>query len=256
MQSDAVVITGASSGIGAAIARIYAQRSLDLVLVARSQDKLDALAAELDNGESTITVVALDLSLPDAPAQLQDYLRTHGICCRILINNAGFGARGIFDALSWERQQTMIRLNIAALTELCHRLLPGMRSRKRGSILNVASTAAFQPGPHLAVYYATKAYVLSFSEALREELRGTGIGVSCLCPGPTRTNFAHEADMSGTPIFRYAAMPVDRVARAAVRGLDRDRAIIVPGWRNRLGAVAPRLTPRWMVRRLVGKLQA
>ncbi|MFW5844931.1 MAG: SDR family NAD(P)-dependent oxidoreductase, partial [Planctomycetota bacterium] len=232
-MNDVALITGASAGIGTAIAREWArQQRGPLVLTARRAQALHQLAEELQSRHGcSCTVLPADLTEPSAPAALMQQLHERGLRCRWLINNAGFGRRGAFDTDARAAQLAMLQLNCGALTALSHLALPDLRA-SRGGICNVASTAAFQPGPWMSVYYATKAYVLSFSEGLRHELRGSGVAVSCCCPGPTHTEFAGTADMEETPMFRYAAMPADRVARAALRGLDRNRAIVIPGLGN------------------------
>ena len=190
-QAETVLITGASSGIGRELARLYASDGAGLVLIARSEDKLRQLADELcANYGAGAQVVPTDLSRPASPREIVEALAQRHIDVDVLVNNAGFGARGSVAEIGVERQLEMIEVNVAALTQLTALLLPGMLERRRGAILNVASTAAFQPGPNWAVYCATKAYVLSFTEALAEEVRGSGVRVSCLAPGPTDTGFA------------------------------------------------------------------
>src|SRR6185436_6905763 len=194
---DLALVTGASSGIGADLARELAQGGHDLVLVARGEDKLKALAAELEKAHSIrARVISADLAQPDAAVQLVKQLG--GTPIDVLINNAGYALYGRFAETDAADELRMIQVNIVALTQLAKLLLPGMLARKKGRILNVASTAAFQPGPLMAVYYATKAYVLSFSEALANELQGTGVGVTALCPGPTRTGFQKRAEIERT----------------------------------------------------------
>jgi short-subunit dehydrogenase len=250
------VITGASSGIGAEMARVFAARGYDIVLVARREERLQALAAEIRAGHPVaIDVVTLDLEDPEAPADLVETLAGRGVAIHTLVNNAGFGLRGKFASLPYERQIGMIELNVTALTKLCRMVLPGLVERKRGGIINVASTAAFQAGPNMAVYYATKAYVLSLSEALHEEAKPHGVVVSALCPGPTDTEFAATADMEMKRIFRFGMRPVAEVARAAVDGYEAGRAIVIPGLPNRLGSIGSKLFPRALVRQIAGKLQ-
>jgi short-subunit dehydrogenase len=172
----------------------------------------------------------------------------------VLVNNAGFGLRGAFAHLSLDRQLEMVGLNVSALTMLTHRLLPGMLARGRGGVLNVGSTAGFQPGPFMAVYYATKAYVISFTEALAEEVSGTGVRVSCLAPGPTATGFAETARAADAPLFTGELMDVKEVARAGYDGWKRGDVLVVPGRRNRLRALGARLLPRAAVRKAVRRL--
>ena len=182
-------------------------------------------------------------------------VKARGLEIGTLINNAGFGLSGRFDALPGERQSEMIDLNVRLLTELCRLVVPGMVERRSGAILNVASTAAFQAGPYMAVYYATKAYVLSFTEALHQELKGSGVKVTALCPGPVKTEFFHVA---GSPDSRLARMGADApgVVRAGLHGLERNRAIVVPGLGNRAGAQASRFLPRAAMRRVIARLKA
>jgi uncharacterized protein len=248
---ETVLITGASSGIGLELARCFAADKSRLVLTARSEDKLEALAAELRKTYGAdVQVIVNDLAEAAGPQQLVAALKLRRIDVDVLVNNAGFGARGRFADLDVRRQADMVQVNVAAPTILTRLLLPGMIERRRGAILNVASTAGFQPGPFLAVYYATKAYVLSWSEALTEELRGKGITVTCLCPGPTATNFADVADMAATPIFRLGMMDAASVARAGYRALRRRRAVIITGVINRFGAFCVRLFPRAIIRKV------
>ncbi len=256
MSQQTVLITGASAGIGADFARLYARRGDALVLVARRTDKLEALAQALrEETGVTVTVLTQDLSQPGAAAQLVEQLAAAGLDIDVLVNNAGFGLRGNVVDLESQRQAEMIHLNCTALTELCRLLLPAMQSRGRGGILNVGSTAGFQPGPHMAVYYASKAYVLMFSEALHEECRGTGVHVSCLCPGATATEFADVANMKDSLLFRMGTMTSARVAAIGVAGLDANRAVVIAGLKNWLGAFSLRFTPRFVVRWLVKFLQ-
>ncbi len=251
------VVTGASSGIGAEMARVLAERGYALVLVARREERLQALAGEIRAARpsSGIEVLTLDLEDRDAPMDLVESLTERGIAVDTLVNNAGFGLRGKFATLPYERQIGMIELNVTALTKLCRLVLPGLIERRRGGIINVASTAAFQAGPNMAVYYATKAYVLSLSEALHEEAKPHNVVVTALCPGPTETEFAATADMEMTRIFKFGSMPVAQVARAGVDGYEAGRAIVVPGVPNRLGTVGSKLFPRALVRHIAGRLQ-
>jgi hypothetical protein len=246
----ATLITGASAGLGAEFARQCAARGDELVLVARRRDRLDALAAELGNAH----VVAADLADPGAPTRILAEAGDRGLWVRTLINNAGFGLVGRFEALPLERQLAMVDLNVRALAELSHAVLGGMRAGGGGAILNVASTAAFQPGPGFAVYFATKAFVLSFSEALHQELKGSGIRVSALCPGPTATEFGAVAGMTSQRFARLSADAAS-VVRAGLRGLDRNRAVIVPGALNKLTAQSGRIVPRAAMRRIVARLK-
>ena len=249
------LITGASSGIGLELAKLFALNKHHVILVARSIEKLNALAEQLRSEHRVDThVIACDLAAPGAAEQLVNELRSSALQTDYLVNNAGFGAVGNVANLPLERQSSMIQVNVMALTELTRLLLPGMIEKGRGGILNVASTAAFQAGPGMAVYYATKAYVLSFTEALHEELRGTSIHASCLAPGATATGFGKDSGMEASRLFRLGAMDARQVAQAGYRGLMRNQAIIVPGLTNKLGAWSTRFTPRFLIRRIVGQL--
>ena len=245
------LITGASAGLGAEFARQCAARGDEIVLVARRRDRLDVLAREIG---PQAHVIAADLGEREAPARTVAEAARRGLRVRTLINNAGFGLAGRFDALPLARQLEMIDLNVRALTELSCIALEGMRAAGGGAILNVASTAAFQAGPHMAVYYASKAYVLSLTEALHQELKGSGIAVTALCPGPTATEFF---DVAGAPDGRLAKMATDPVAvvRAGLDGLAKNKAIVVPGLMNKVGSQSSRLLPRAAMRRIVARLK-
>jgi short-subunit dehydrogenase len=250
-QAETVLITGASSGIGRELARLYASDGAGLVLIARSEGRLHQLADELAAGYGVkAQVVPADLSRPAGPREIVETLAQRHIEVDVLVNNAGFAARGSIAGIGADRQLEMIEVNVAALTALTALLLPGMLERRRGAILNVASTAGFQPGPNWAVYGATKAYVLSFTEALAEEVRGSGVRVSCLAPGATDTGFAATADMLGTRLFRRGTMDAGRVARAGRNGLRRGKTLIIPGLRNRVLAFSVRLSPRILVTKI------
>lgn len=253
---EVALITGASAGLGALFARELASAKRDVVLVARRRDRLESLAAEL-RARHSITALALqaDLQDPGTPARLVDELAAHGCTVDLLVNNAGFGLRGEFATLERERQLGVVDLNVRAVVDLTHRLLPPMLARRRGGILNVASTAAFQAGPYMAVYYATKAFVLSWSEALHEELRPRGISVSALCPGPTATEFTEIAGMRDTPLFRWFGSGPERVVRDGLAGLGRNAAVNVSGFANSVLAQSVRVSPRAVTRRIAGTLQ-
>jgi hypothetical protein len=254
------VVTGASSGIGAELAKAFAARGASLVLVARRRERMEALAAELHKDRDiAIEIMALDLEDPAAPAALIRALDGLGIVTHTLVNNAGFGLRGRFADLPYDEQIGMVELNVVALTKLCRMALPGLIERRRGGILNVASTAAFQAGPNMAVYYATKAFVLSLSEALHEEAKPHGVTVTALCPGPVPTEFQARAGMDTARLMKldFMALSAAEVAQAGVEGYEAGKAIVIPGVANRFGAWgAQRIAPRALARKLAGKLQA
>jgi hypothetical protein len=249
------LVTGASSGLGALFARELAKQGRPLVLVARRADRLEALAAELEQAHGVrASAIPADLTAPGAVETLVGRLRSDGVEVETLINNAGFGLRGALTEQPKARLLEMVDLNIRALVDLTCELTPAMKRAGRGGVLNVASTAAFQPGPYMAVYYASKAFVLSFSEALHEELRKDGVHVTCLCPGATETEFGAVSSMQDTPLFRLMARP-EPVVQAALRGLARNQAVVVPGLANAALAASVRLTPRGAARRIAGRLQ-
>jgi short-subunit dehydrogenase len=245
------LVTGASAGLGVEFARQLAKRGHWLVLAARRKERLEELAKELGNAR----VVAIDLSKANAAARLMADLVANGETVELLVNNAGFGLIGRFAELDAKRERQMIDLNVATLTDLCRAVAPGMVKRKSGGILNVASTAAFQPGPKMAVYFATKAFVLSLSEALHEELKPHGVHVTCLCPGPTRTEFGEVAGFGGNGLFDRVAMNAPEVVAAGLAGLDRNKAVVVPGWTNKLTASGTRFVPRSVTRKIAGSIK-
>ena len=245
------LITGASAGLGVEFARQLSKRGHRLVLAARRKDRLEALVDELGNARA----VAIDLSKSGSAAKLLADLKAAGEQVEILINNAGFGLIGRFAELDAKREREMIDLNVGTLTDLCRAVAPAMIKRKSGGILNVASTAAFQPGPNMAVYFATKAFVLSLTEALHEELKPHGVKVSALCPGPTRTEFGDVAGFGGNGLFDRVAMESPEVVAAGLDGLDRNRAVVVPGLANKIGAASTRFAPRSVVRKIAGAIK-
>ena len=251
MTRPVTLITGASAGLGAEFARQCSARGEALALVARRRDRLEALKAELGGD---IHIFAADLSPPGAAQSLIAEVEAEGLVVGTLINNAGFGLAGKFADLSADRQREMVDLNVRTLVELCHLVLPAMRAAGKGAICNVASTAAFQPGPNMAVYYATKAFVLSFTEALHHELKDSGIKVSALCPGPTESEFSDVAD-SHSPTLERMKMPAAPVVRAGLAGLDANKAVVVPGFRNKVGAQASRFFTRAAMRRIIGRIK-
>lgn len=251
MARPVTLITGASAGLGVEFARRCAARGEEVALAARRRDRLDALAAELGDRAH---VFAIDLARPDAAVSLVNELEAEGLEVSTLINNAGIGLAGRFAEQPLDRQRMMIDLNVRTLTELCRLVLPGMIERGRGGILNVASTAAFQAGPNMAVYYASKAFVLSLTEALHQEAKGTGVKVSCLCPGPVKTEFFEAAGMRGS-MYDKLAGDAQSVVRAGLDGLDRNKAVVIPGLQNKIGAHATRFVPRAALRRIVAAIK-
>jgi uncharacterized protein len=250
---NTTLITGASSGIGEAFARRLAARGHNLLLVARSEEKLMALCNDLGRSQRThVQFVSIDLSQPDAPSRLFDETRSRDMQIDFLVNNAGFGSMGDFAKLSLDRELTIIGLNVRALVALTHHFLRPMRQRKRGTIVNVASTAGFQPVPFMATYAATKAFVLSFSEALWEENRSHGIQVMALCPGVTDTNF-FEASRMERPPARVSQTP-EQVVDAALRALKRGKPSVISGWTNFFMIETERLVPRSMILRIAGAM--
>ncbi len=250
------LVTGASSGIGLALAEELASRNTNLILTARSGEALDRISSDLSlNHGIQATVISMDLSRPDAPAALVAAVRERALEPDILINNAGFGTYGNFVQQPLESQLSMIQLNVTALVELTGLLLPQMVARGHGRILNVASTAAFQPGPLMSVYYATKAFVLHFSEGLANELKGTGVTVTALCPGPTESGFQDRANMKDSRLVQGRLMDARTVARAGLDGMDAGKAVVIPGTLNQLMALSVRFSPRSMVTNIVRRMQ-
>ncbi len=250
------LITGGSGGIGYEFAKLFAKDRHNLVLVARSTDKLARVADELQRQFGiSAKVVPLDLTASPAPQFLFDQLEREGIAIDILVNNAGYGVFGEFAKIPLEQELGQIQLNVAALTHLTKLFLGPMLERHSGRILNVASTAGFQPGPRMAVYYATKAYVISFSEALAYELKDSGVTVTCLCPGPTNTGFQGRAGTDKTLLFKtMRPMDAETVARDGYRGLMAGKTLVISGFRNWLVTEALRISPRKLVTAVSRKL--
>ena len=256
MTAPAVLITGASSGIGYELARVFARHGRDVILVARREDRLRELAERIETeSRVTATVIVSDLAGPQAPQEIHEAAAAAGITVDTLVNNAGFTAFGTFADLPLENELAMIAVNVAALTALTKLFLPAMLSARSGRILNVASTAAFQPGPLMAVYYATKAYVLLLSEALAEELEGSGVTVTALCPGPTRTGFQASGGLEHSRLVQGEIASARSVAEFGYRALMAGRRVAIPGWRNWMLAQSVRFTPRRIVTRIVMRAQ-
>lgn len=252
MAEPVTLVTGASSGLGELFARACARRGERVALVARRKNRLDALARQIGGGAF---VIAEDLSDYDAPEAVIAAVEAKGCHVATLINNAGFGFRGEFREQAPGDLADMIQVNIATVTELCARVIPGMIEHGGGAILNLASTAAFQAGPNMAVYYATKAYVLSLSEALHEELGPHNIRVTALCPGATHTEFAETAGMRDSYLFKHFAGDARAVVEAGLKGLDKGKAIVIPGAVNKMMVQSGRFAPRSVIRELVMRLQ-
>ena len=250
------LITGASFGIGLEFAHIFAREGYNLVLVARSADKLRQLASELEKAHGTRSLIlATDLTEPGAPAYVLDQTTRADIQVDVLVNNAGFGQYGMFAENDLEECLRQIQLNVTTLTHLTRLYLPVMIERKSGRILNVASTAAFQPGPLMAVYFATKAYVLSLSEALANELSGSGVTVTCLCPGATATEFHKRANATGMRLLKFGSMDARTVAEDGYRALMAGKPLVISGFKNWLVAQSVRLSPRRLVTAIARKTQ-
>jgi short-subunit dehydrogenase len=257
LSAGLALVTGASSGIGRELARLAAKDRLDLILVARRRERLQELAGELSARYGvTVEIVAADLAAPGSAERVFQTAcaRTGGV--DVPVNNAGLGVHGLFAETPLERELDTIRVNVLALTELTKYCVPGMIERGRGRIVNVASTAAFQPGPLMAVYYATKAYVLSFTEALAEELTGTGVTATALCPGPTLTEFQEKAGFGDVPLFRGPLVwDAASVARVGWNGAKRGKRVVIPGFANRVLALGARLSPRRLSTKIARRLQ-
>jgi short-subunit dehydrogenase len=255
-RRETALITGASSGIGLDLAQLMAP-DFDLIITARNQARLEETARRLKEQHGNLVhVIAADLSRAEGPQQIFAEIARRGLTVDVLVNNAGFGGYGAFAETGLASELEMIQVNITSLTHLTKLALPAMLERKRGQILNVASVAGFQPGPLMAVYYATKAYVLHFTEAIANELNGSGVNVICLCPGPTITEFADRADMGNSRLFKMGAMSSAAVARAAYRSLTgRHRGLVIPGLMNKLLLQSQRISPRKMVTAISRSLQ-
>jgi len=256
-QRQTALVTGGSGGIGLELAKVLARNGFDLVLVARKRDTLEAAAGQLEGKfDVKAHVFAADLRRREAPEAIFDFLLNENIPVEVLVNNAGFGLGGEFAETELRLELEMIQVNIAALTHLTKLFLPAMIKRRSGRVLNLASTAAFQPGPLMAVYYATKAYVLSFSEALAEELRNTGVTVTALCPGPTQTDFAESAQISTSRLFStFGIADAADVAKYGFDAMMHGKRLAIPGIRNKIVAQANRFAPRTFTAKIARMLQ-
>jgi short-subunit dehydrogenase len=255
INPPSVFITGASSGIGLDLAKLFALDGYRLFITAREGPRLDEAAVALRAlGKAGVESIPDDLADAAAPARLAKALQDRGIVPDALVNNAGFGTCGAFVESDEMSQVQMLQVNVVALTHLTRLLLPAMVARGSGRILNVSSTASFQPGPYMAVYYASKAYVTSFSQALGYELRRSNITVTALCPGPTTTDFQRRAGVENSPLFEQNTMTAQEVARLGYLGMQRGRAIVVTGAKNRLMAVGSKFAPRTFATKVAGRL--
>jgi uncharacterized protein len=251
-RNETVLITGASSGIGLELAKCFATDGSRLVLLARNQAALERLAEELRLQHKIETIILpADLSLPEAPKQIFEKLAAQKISVDVLVNNAGFGLHGRFTEMPLQRQLEIIQVNVNALTELTGLFLPEMLKRRAGGIFNVSSVAGFVPGPRLAVYYASKAFVQSLSEAMAEELDGTGVSVTVLCPGPTETNFSAVARGQKVRVGQSKKMTADEVARIGYSAFRAKKVISIPGLQNKALVQLVRFIPRSAVRRII-----
>ena len=248
-----VLITGASSGIGLELAKLFAKDGNNLVIVARREELLNKIAGDLSNEFGVdVKVIAKDLTLENSAREIYEQLKDKDI--DVVVNNAGFGAVGPISELEYERQKEMVNLNIRALTELTRLFLPGLIEKNSGGILNVGSLAGFQPGPYASVYYATKAFVLSFTEGLKEELSGSNLKISCLAPGPTNTEFGEVSGLDRSFLFKFGTMGAREVAEAGYKGFLNGETVVIPGFSNKLLPLLVRLSPRFLVRKITSRL--
>jgi short-subunit dehydrogenase len=249
------LITGASAGLGEVFAQKFASDGKNVVLVARRKERLDQIAGELEKiYKVKAEVIVADLEKPDGPQGIFDEAKRRGLEIEYLVNNAGFGTAGPFASNDPGREIAQMQVNMRALTQLCRFFLPAMLDRKRGRILNVGSTAGFQPGPYMAVYYATKAYVVSFTEALHYELQGTGVSVTLSCPGPTATEFGKVAKIEDNKLFQAAVATPESVVNEAYKAMMKGKRRVVHGLRNRLLAFATLITPQGLLLAIAGRL--
>ena len=257
MAKETVLITGASSGIGMGLAKLFAADGSDLVLVARREDRLNELAEELKSEHGIeVHVLPKDLSKKTSPKEIFNHLKKEKIEIDVLVNNAGFGSRGTVSELDTDLQVDMVQVNAAALTHLTSLFLPGIIERGQGGILNVGSLARFQPGPNLAVYFATKAYVLSFTEALAEEISNPNIKVSCFAPGPVKTEFGEKSDLEDSLLFKMSLMDLEPAVKAGYEGFRKGKTIVIPGLKQQIVPFLNRFTPRLIVRKIAKKLNS
>ncbi|HKK41991.1 MAG TPA: SDR family oxidoreductase [Bacteroidales bacterium] len=252
------LVTGASNGIGYELSRIHAEKGGDLILVARSKDKMVELKTELEETHGVkVFIIGKDLSVPGSAREVYEAVKDMGLTVDFLVNNAGFGDYGMFVDSDWEKQERMINLNITTLAHLTWLYLPEMINRRSGKILNLASTASFQPGPTMSVYFASKAFVLNFSEAINNEVNEFGVTVTALCPGATQSGFQSAAAMSESKLFDGNNFPTSReVAEYGYRAMEKGKAVAIHGFKNALMANAVRFAPRSVVVKAARKVQA
>ena len=259
-MSKTVLITGATTGIGYELAKLFAKDKFDLVIIARNETKLRQTAAELQKDyKVNVKIISKDLSDQKSAVEIYEELIKENIRVDVLINNAGFGDHGAFAESDLKNDLDMLNLNIASLVALNRLFLNEMLQYNSGRIMNVASTAAFQPGPYMAVYYATKAFVLSFSEAVSEELSGTNVTVSCLCPGPTETEFQYRAGIKETKMMNrksFTVMTAEEVALTGYKKMMQGKRIIIPGFTNKAGAFFVKLFPRKIISKITRSLNS
>jgi len=257
MAKETVLITGASSGLGMELAKLFAADGSDLVLVARREERLIELAQDLKSEHGIeVHVLPKDLSKRTAPKEIFDHLNKEKIEIDVVVNNAGFGSKGHIAELDTDLQLDMIQVNLVALTHLTRLFIPGIIERGYGGILNVGSLAGFQPGPNLAVYFATKAFVLSFTEALAEEISNPNIKISCLAPGPVKTEFGEKSDLEDSLLFKVSLMEMAPVVKAGYEGFRKGQTIIIPGLKQQIVPFLNRFTPRLLVRKIAKKLNS
>lgn len=257
MAKETVLITGASSGLGMELAKLFAADGSDLVLVARREERLIELADELKSTHDIeVHVLPKDLSKKTAPKEIFSHLNKEKIQIDVVVNNAGFGNKGHIADLDIDLQLNMIQVNLVALTHLTRLFIPGIIERGYGGILNVGSLAGFQPGPNLAVYFATKAYVLSFTEALAEEISNPNIKISCLAPGPVKTEFGEKSDLEDSLLFKVSLMDMEPVVKAGYEGYRKGQTIVIPGIKQQIVPFLNRFTPRLLVRKIAKKLNS
>ena len=246
------LVTGASSGIGCELVKLFARNGYNLILVARNEQRLHELGSALESKFGiSVKVLAKDLSLPRSSAEIFIEVQRESIRVDVLVNNAGFGNHGLFSETDLDTELDMLQVNLVSLTHLTKLFLKPMLSRGEGKILNVASTAAYVPGPMMGVYYATKAYVLSFSESLSEELRGTGVTVTCLCPGPTISDFQKRANIGNILLLKSRMMDSKTVAEIGYQALMKNKSIAITGFANKVLISLSRFSPRWLIARII-----